>query len=216
VIPVMDFLCAKHGVRGAAAVHASTAPLIGEMKQARFALPESRLANESVVDFVGKNRVRNVLLVAKWLGHLDNNSETKLRERMSDTVEQLHQAGAKVWILKQVPKPRWHVPTLLASALFQKKDPSMQGWRVEEFAAETERQTGLFLNPDPRFGTARILDPAPVFAEGAEGRYRIFYKGKALYCDESHLSVAGSMFLRDLFEPIFSNQGPAGSGNGSR
>jgi hypothetical protein len=27
--------------------------------------------------------------------------------------------------------------------------------------------------------------------------------GKALYCDDNHLTVAGAMLLRPLFEPIF-------------
>jgi hypothetical protein len=203
VIPVMDSLCAEHGVRGVAAVHASTAPLIGEVKQGRFAFPESALANASLVEFVRKNRVRNVVLVAKWLGHLENNSTEKLHDRLSETVEKLDRAGAVVWILKQVPKPRWNVPTLLASAMLHGWDFSQMGGRLEDYRVEMERQEALFRNPDPRFRVARILDPSAVFTDPNTGRYRIIRNGSALYCDESHLSVAGAMGLHDLFELLF-------------
>ena len=32
---------------------------------------------------------------------------------------------------------------------------------------------------------------------------RVAEGGKSLYCDKHHLSVAGAMVLRPLFEPIF-------------
>jgi hypothetical protein len=49
---------------------------------------------------------------------------------------------------------------------------------------------------------ATVLDPAGLFLK-SDKQLLVVDGGKDLYFDDHHLSVAGAMRLRPLFEPVF-------------
>jgi len=60
----------------------------------------------------------------------------------------------------------------------------------------------IFNELTKKFCNLTVLDPTALF-EYSNNLCRLEKDGKALYWDDGHISVAGAMLLRPLFEPIF-------------
>jgi len=201
VTPVFDILCKEHSVRGVAATHSSTAPLIGYESQARFALKEDSIAfNNAVVEFIRCKHVRDVVLVAVWSDYMANRETARLRRHLLDTIDALRNSGARIWIMKDVPRQRWNVPLALASAVWHGGDPEQLGLPLAEHARASRLQDRILVGISAPGVT--LLDPTDLFMS-PKNLCRVAEGGKSLYCDKHHLSVAGAMVLRPLFEPIF-------------
>ncbi len=200
-MPVIEALCADHGLRGATAMYAGTAPLIGFRSNG---LPgqKSLAFNDAVLAHVRDRRPAHVLLAAKWGGYIDQHGDIQVvRAGLERTLHALDATGARVWILRQVPKPRTHVPRSLGVAILHGRDPGRLAIPQEDHLRDKRRQDPLFAGLAEAFPFTRVLDPAPLFAEDAG--YRLSLAGEALYCDDSHLSRAGALALRPLLEPVF-------------
>ena len=75
------------------------------------------------------------------------------------------------------------------------------GLPLVEFRKEYQRQDTIFAGLSVRFPGVTILDPSDLFV--TNNLCRVVVGGKALYCDDNHVSTDGAMLLRPLFEPIF-------------
>jgi hypothetical protein len=217
-MPVLDILCKEHSIRGVAAVHAGTPPLVGYASQWQGSLKEDTIAyNNAVVEFIRSKRVGDVVIVAKWGGHRNESSTARIRRGLLDTISALRDTGARIWIVRQVPKPRLDVPQALASAVLHGHDPEEVGLPLAEYRKEFQRQDPIFEGLATEFPGVTVLDPTSLFV-GSKNLCRVVEGGKALYCDDYHLSAAGAMLLRPLFEPIFRGMGksaaPLGRGKG--
>ena len=201
-MPVFDALCKEHAVRGVAAAHPQTLPLIGYQGRGKLALGEEFGA--AVVDFVRRRRVADVILVAMWGG--DPSEDDRVRRALPETVKALDAAGARVWIMRQVPQHRWNVPTALASTAIHGRDPGAIGLPLAEHRKEFRRQDPLFAGLAEKFPGVTILDPTELFVGPGE-MCRVAEGGKALYWDDHHVTTTGAMRLRPLFEPVFAGMG---------
>jgi hypothetical protein len=116
------------------------------------------------------------------------------------TVELVRRAGAKIWIMEQVPIYKYWVPNQLAKVL-------LYGGNVDEIARPLVEHLGRQAFVNAVFERLKnedviLLDPTQYLCDetgschGAEGDH-------ALYADSNHLSVYGVMKLRPLVEPIF-------------
>jgi peptidoglycan/LPS O-acetylase OafA/YrhL len=203
VLPAIESLCAKHGVRAVAATHSSTPPLLGWVGGS--SLGESiGLYNQAIVDYLRQHQIKNVLLVAYWNSLLTVNKATPetIHSRLRETVEALKQTGAHIWIMKQVPEQRWNIPRKAAMAALQNRDPAELGLSVAEHERTNEIHAAIFAGLASTNVT--LLDPSTVFLdESSPGMLRATRNGRALYRDRTHLSTYGARFLAPLFEPIF-------------
>ncbi len=82
------------------------------------------------------------------------------------------------------------------------KDPELIGVPFEEYRAEFQRQNPIFEGLVEHFPSVTILDPTE-YLVNSNHLCRVVDDGKVLYYDGNHLSEAGAMLLRPLFEPIF-------------
>jgi peptidoglycan/LPS O-acetylase OafA/YrhL len=201
VMPVFDTLCEEHAIRGVAATHAGTTPLVGFEDNNPSSLREECIPyNNAVVDFIRKRRVRDVILVARWGG-----KETwQLRRCLLATLDILKGSCTRIWVMRDVPIQRWNVPDALASAIWHGDDPEKLGLPLAEYRAEFQHQDPVFQGLTRLFPQVTVLDPTDLFVS-TNNLCRVESGGKALYCDKDHLTVAGAMLLRPLFEPIFAN-----------
>lgn len=206
VMPVLDNLCLTHARRGVVATHPQTAPLVGYESRGVWSLNrESVPYNDAVVDFIRQHHVPDVLLVARWDYYMDSDKGTeKLRDGLRATIDVLQKTGARIWIMRQVPKYPWDVPKALASAVMRGRNPAALGWSAAEYRSELQREDPIFDGVAMKFPGVTVLDPTELFVDGS-GRCRIEEDGRPLYYDSDHVNVAGAMMLRPLFEQIFGN-----------
>jgi peptidoglycan/LPS O-acetylase OafA/YrhL len=216
---VLDALCKEHSIRGVAATHSARPPLVGYERQGEAALNDGRLAvehaafNRAIVEFVRSSRVGDVVLIACWGGYLrdgdgylKDGEAARLRRGLLDTIILLKEAGARIWIMKQVPRPGWNVPQALTSAVIFGRNPEALGLSLSAHREASQLQSPIFEGLTNKFSGVSVLDPTDLFVAGS-GRCRVVVSGKPLYWDDHHLSVAGAMLLRPLFEPIYEGIG---------
>jgi len=201
IMPVVDRLCRDHSVRGLAAVHSSTAPLLGYVSTGPTSLQEDSPAfNQAVIDFIRRQQVRHVILAAKWGSYLSPTEIPRLRRGLTDTVAALQDTDTQIWVMKQVPEYPWSVPRALTLAVIRGQNPDDLGLPLREQLVASQRRDQIFDGISaPRL---TVLDPTPWFLD-ASSRCRVAQNGRSLYYDDHHLSIAGAMLLRPLFEPIF-------------
>jgi hypothetical protein len=159
--------------------------------------------NDAVVQFIRDHHVPDVLIVARWDYYMEtDNGTADLHRGLVATRDALQKAGARVWIMRQVPKYPWDVPKALASAVLHGRHPEELGALAEDYRAELLREAPLFDGLEKNSTSLTLLDPAALFVDGS-GRCRVAQNGKSLYYDSDHVNAAGAMMLRPLFEPIF-------------
>lgn len=199
VIPAVESLCKENLVRGVAATHLANAPLVGYVGTNSFSLKEESVSfNSNVVKFSLSNRISDVILACSW----DAIRTDQLRATLVATVNAFYGSGTRIWILKQVPRQRWSVHDKLAPAALHGFDPESIGLPLGEYRKEFQSQNRIFEEVASKFPNVTILDPSVYFVNSNK-LCRVAKDGVALYSDDNHLTVAGAMLLRPLFEPVF-------------
>jgi hypothetical protein len=204
VMPVLHDLCNSTSVRALAATHSATPPLVGFIGAKSDLLTDSVPFNNAIVAFIQNNQVPNVLLVANWGAYMTDTPETcRLRRGLLDTLNALKETHTKIWLLRQVPKQPYDVPQALASAVWHGRDIKTLGLPLPEHYAAFQHQNPIFEGLATQFPNVGILNPTPLLLDDSNQICRVITDGTALYIDDNHLSTAGAMLLRPLFEPIF-------------
>ena len=198
ILPIINALSQEYSVRSVAATHSATAPLIA-YKNEQTDLEDDIAYNKLIVDFINSKHIPNVILVARW----DKVSIDGLSIGMVATLNALRNSGSRIWIMREIPIQHWNVPVALASAVWHGRDINKMGLPSSEYLLEYQRQNPIFDGLTREYPNVRILDPV-VFFLSSNNRYSVVRNGQALYCDDHHISTAGAMLLRPLFEPIFS------------
>ena len=199
VMPVLDLLCKEHRIRGVAATHSATTPLLGyRSTKSNFNKDDNLAYNNAVREFILKNHIPNVVIVARW----DNDEIPPLRSGIIATINALNGSGTRIWIMREVPIQHWDVPNALATTVWHGGDPEKIGLPLAEYQKEFKRQNPIFEGLAAKYAGITVLDPT-YFLVSSNNLCRVVEGGKPLYCDNSHLTATGAMLLRPLFEPIF-------------
>jgi len=198
-LPILADLCKEHSARGVAAIHSATAPLVGYRSGKSDLLDKGIPYNSAIADFICNQRIRNVILVARW----GKSSIDPVRSSMVATITALRKSGAKIWILREVPIQHWNVPDALALTIWHGGDTEKLGLPIAAYRSACQRQNPIFEDLTKQFPCVTILDPTPYFVDPSNDICRVIAHNTALYTDDNHLSSSGAMILRPLFEPIF-------------
>jgi hypothetical protein len=200
LLPAVDRLCRESSVRGLAATHSVSAPLLGEIRgEPSFEpWPDTRAFNEATFEFVRAHRVRNVVLAGMWAIYQDDRNA--FVEAFRTTTAALNEAGATVWVVEDTPKFPWDVPKALARAAFLGDAPADLSLPSATYEQQLRRQDIEFvrtLGPG-----VKILRPGSYLSRGDV--VPISGEGIAIYRDSDHLSVHGAMLLVPMFAPVLS------------
>ncbi|HEY3417975.1 MAG TPA: SGNH hydrolase domain-containing protein, partial [Armatimonadota bacterium] len=210
VLPIVDLLCKEHAVRGVAATHASTGPLVGFESTGIASLGKESIAyNNAVVAFIRGKRVRNVVLVGNWNGYLRPDMNiAPLRRGFRNTIAALKDTGASIWIMQDVPQQRCNnaPAALAASVILHHGNPEEFGVPLVEHQQDRQTLNPIFEELAALSPRVTVLDPTGLFLT-PKRTCRMARNGKALYFDSTHLTVAGAMELRPLFHPLFTANG---------
>ncbi len=199
-LSIVDILCREHSIRGVAAVHFATAPLLNFECDNDYSLNKDCIPfGNAIVDFVRKNHVSDVVMAAVWPSYYKNNI-SQFHWALLDTVKKLNDSGARVWIMRQVPRPERDVPHELALGVLRRQDPEKMVFSLEYYQEDRSYEDRALEGITSVKAT--ILDPK-VFFISPDDRLIVVEGGKSLYKDGNHLSEDGAMKLRPMFEPIF-------------
>ena len=209
-MPAIDFLCKKYTVRGVAATHSSTLPLIGYESSSKYSLQKDSIAyNSAVVKFIKNNNVDNVVLIGSWPGYEVDNSKVgnksgamQYRRDLIETIESLQDTKTRIWIMREVPTQLSAPPRALAIAVIRHKNPEKLGISLVEQRDRYHKYNPTYVGLSAIYPQVTVLDPTCLFVN-SQGICRMEENGKSLYVDEVHLTVTGAMKLIPLFEPIF-------------
>ncbi|MBE2286406.1 MAG: acyltransferase family protein [Prosthecobacter sp.] len=201
LLPVIDDLCREKGMRGVAAVHYQTPPLVNYECRGSYSLKENTPAfSSAVVDFIRDKKVPRVILTAAWNYHFEEGGGPRIQQALQETMVQLKAAGARVWVMEDVPNHTFDVPRGLASAVLFGGNVASLGLPLEAHRSASAVQHEVLQAVAPQNYT--LLDPAVVFLN-SEGLCRVASDGNALYTDNSHISAHGARLLRPLLAPVF-------------
>ncbi len=200
LLPLFDVLCKEHSVRGVVATHSGTAPLVGVVSSNSVSLKaESIPFNDAVISFIRSKRIQTVVIAAKWSGGEENRW---LRQGLEAAISALRGTDTRVLIMGQVPNPKWDVPHTLAFTFWLGRDTELLGLPLGEYRKKFQSQCRIFEEVASEFPGITVLDPSVYFVNPNK-LCRVEKDSSALYSDDNHLTVAGAMLLRPLFEPIF-------------
>jgi hypothetical protein len=206
---------ASQGKNAVAAVwHSSTAPILDYIPiggSAEFSLKEKSPAwADAVINQVKKKGIQNVILAARWSGYY--NSITEVIEEPEivienfnilflQTIEEIQKAGAKVYILREVPNHRISVPKALIKAEVLGSDITKYK-ATEESVDEQNKQFDL-LKDRINVAGAEIIDVSKFLYEDSSNTYKMSHSSEALYYDNHHLTFYGAEYLSKAFQHIF-------------
>ncbi len=204
ISPVIDAWCDELGLAGRLAAFSSTAPLLDFSQKGSFGLAErSEPWGQAILAMVREQKIPHVILAGYWR-KVARRREAEFGKALLHTVSLLRETGAQVWVLMDVPTQNLVVPRALAlheafPSIFN--DPSDMTVTLEE-----HRQLNVVMEslrePLVKAG-ARLLDPATMLTDSC-GRTMVTDGESCLYADVGHhISIAGALFLKRLFEPVF-------------
>jgi peptidoglycan/LPS O-acetylase OafA/YrhL len=198
IAPVLDELCRRFSMRGIEATHSVTPPILGYTAHASVGLGEKTPAFvDSVLSFISSAHVEKVILAADWLRYPHQDS---MESNLLGTVRALTARGAKVYVVKDVPKQTFNAPRIVAMTAMHHGDLDRLGLS-QELHAVSDRKLRATFDQIAQIG-ATVLDPAPYFLNH-NGLYAVVRNGRLLYWDYGHLTPEGSRLLAPLFEPLF-------------
>jgi peptidoglycan/LPS O-acetylase OafA/YrhL len=210
ILPAVDAACKDLGITATAATASLTAPVFVWYKNSPNGLNiQAPAYNKKILNYLHQCKeqghpIRLVLLAAMWVSYLNPPEDARaFGQALERTVDELQKEGVQVAILKQVPYFDCDVPKSLF--LYQKfrldslkPERSLiqyvslpKAKRTIDFFAEFERQ-----HPEIQF-----IDPLPFLMDSAS--MLVADDGMSpIYRDAHHLSVHGSMRIKDAFEKL--------------
>ena len=201
--PAFDALGKQYAKTVQCAAHLATCPVLGyESFNETSLLEKSTLWGQAIVEHVRKKQIPHVVMIANWHWYYNYQQETSHEEFSAillETTLALRQAGAKVWILKEVPAQTPHYRIAIAKALLAGKSANVGVAKSKHLKGSLKEDEIFALS---RKNGAQIIDATPVFfAEGETSKLQV--NGDSIYFDATHISKEGAIFLKQLFVPVF-------------
>jgi peptidoglycan/LPS O-acetylase OafA/YrhL len=210
--PAIAALAEQHGRAGLLATYPSTPPGLGFVQPSTSGLGTRAIEwGEGILRLVKERRIPDVVLVGYWR-RIAKGRIQELKNCLELTVRRFREeAGAQVWVVRDVPAHDILVPRALA--LHQRlpwlfPDPTPSACTEAEHRRANASFDSMFDDLARTCGL-RILDPTPALTDG-QGRYLLQHGGQSLYADVGHhLSIAGALHVSAVFQPLFQNESPA-------
>ncbi|MCJ8204991.1 acyltransferase family protein [Pseudomonas sp. RGM2987] len=173
--------------------------------------------NEHTMEQVRRLQIKDVVLASNWslyvYGREDGDrkvllnahdstaeAEARMAAALQARVKAIREAGAQVWLFKEVPLQRKGVISRLTSLARVGRSAEGLGRPLQEHLARQHFLSTLFDAMSAADPGVHVIDPTPLMC--ASGVCSVELNGHTQYKDEDHLSDAGSARLSPLFAPV--------------
>jgi hypothetical protein len=203
IAPALDRLAKERGVKGYLVYFGGTPPLTrygGRPRPWSLSASEQQVWSQSVVDFVRRRKIEQVVLAGMWSTYIFQESPMNA-EDLRQTLRELSQAGARrVWLFKEVPMQSVNGPRAVCLA-----DKQIGLWPtgVSREAFDRQNKPMELLLGQLQPAKVTLLDPTELLFDSVTGRFPICRDGHLLYLNGFHISRWGSLQLTPIFQPLF-------------
>ncbi|MHC8369163.1 acyltransferase family protein [Pseudomonas sp. ZT5P21] len=173
--------------------------------------------NQQTMEQVRRLQIKDVVLAGNWTLYVygrEDGDKTVLLKQHDDTpqaearmaaalkarVAAIREAGAQVWLFKEVPQQRKGSVARLTSLARIGRSTEGQGRPLQEHLERERFLDDLFDSMSAADLGVHVIDPTPLMC--GEQVCHIEVNGRSQYRDEGHLSDAGSARLSPLFTPL--------------
>ncbi|WP_341960743.1 acyltransferase family protein [Pseudomonas sp. RC10] len=219
LLPAIEADAKRYGVPVWLASLSGCLPILGHETR-----PQCQDFNQATLQSIREHKIRDVVLAARWSLYLygeedgdmqhvlypdDRRSvaEQEVGRDLTAMVHTLREAGARVWIFKEVPLQRQGTVARLASLAMVGRSAERLGRPIAEHLARQQFLNTLFTHLSQQDPNVRVLDPAPLMCPG--GICRAEFDGYSQYMDENHLSDKGGERMKPLLAPIYLSENAA-------
>ena len=198
---VLRELAKEYGINGKGAAVSSNSPLFNIHEFSKDYVPYE----QEWMRYVKNNKIKNVLLIARWSDLFDATKWKYHNRKVSETdafnvakkeavalVKLLTEQGISVWIMDDVPN--FKNPPVVLTRLYNKS-------YTEDFTTiKNERFMRKALG-NKKIPNVFFLSPVQYLTKN--GKILSVKDGRFLYEDNHHLSVDGAYAIKDMFRPFF-------------
>ncbi len=215
----------QYKLTGWSIVKSGCPSLIGAARADGFADYSCPDIARAVLNIIRRNHIHTVLLVTRWdmyaLGWEKGSDETTREPFISyrtkggkrllrgqafaaafmATAQKLQAMGVTVWVVKQVPPQLVYVSSALARAAYFGRNPKKL---QRSYAAIITRRRFIdqVMNVAAKQYPLHFIDPVNIFCPQHK-TCLISADGQSLYTDNTHLSVFGALWSRQMLDPFF-------------
>ena len=211
------------GLSGVTVNRSATPPLIGVTRPLHAGLRDDMPPhNQAVLDYIQDNGVQHVVLVGRWAVNVEGRPNGSIGTLLAEvganttdrqtalaamekgfqqTLDALEEAGAKVWVLKQVPLQHASPQRALVRSLVFERDLP-RGVSLDEHRARQAAVNAVIDRQAQARDNVTAIDLSEAFFD-ADGLSRIADPTGSYYRDDDHVSVYGAdQLLRPLVDAI--------------
>ena len=206
IASAFDELGHQSSKRGILAAFHGTPPILDYVSEDQVGIQAFGLKNKApevedrVIKFIADNKIKHIILAARWNAY---SPSEKFKKQLLATVHAALETGAKVYLLKEVPEPRFDTPRVAAYTALIHGDLDKLGVTRQDYQERVRGFDTLF-EEIAQMG-ATVLDPSPYFLN-QNGLFSAVRDGQVYYFDDSHLTIEGARLLKPLFEPIVTDK----------
>lgn len=225
LLPAVEAMANKYSVSGWVVSYSGCPALFGTERSDGYVDVSCRMAGEAVYKLIQKHKIKHILLVTRWdmyaQGWEEGSIETSrspsisFREAegaavkghdaflpaMLETGRWLNELSAEAWIVKQVPPQLVHVPSALAKAVYFGRDEDALRRPYEDIITRRRPVEDVFSRVAQVY-PLRFIDPVKTFCPDKK-MCAIAAGGHALYTDNSHLTMYGALWSKEMLAPFF-------------
>jgi hypothetical protein len=222
LLPAIEADANRYGVPVWLASLSGCLPILGHETR-----PQCQDFNQATLQSIREHKIRDVVLAARWslylYGEEDGDmqhvlyrddsrpvAEQEVGRDLTAMVHTLREAGARVWIFKEVPLQRQGTVARMASLAMVGRSAERLGRPIAEHLARQQFLNTLFTQLSQQDPNVRVLDPVPLMCPG--GICRAEFDGYSQYMDENHLSDKGGERMKPLLAPIYLSENAAQGG----
>jgi peptidoglycan/LPS O-acetylase OafA/YrhL len=204
LIPVLEDMCKQYAVRGVMATHGAAPPILDRNDRPiyqDFLKKEYPRYTAAIMDYIQKQDIHEVLMVARWARYAEAADKPLLRADLEYTVATLRAAGVRVWVLKQVPEQKTDATRALAWATIVGGQTDTMGVTR---AQHQEKYAGCddYLVAGLRPPGVVVLDPTGAYFD-SRGYCALQAEGNLIYFDRNHVTPYGARRLVGVLAPMF-------------
>jgi hypothetical protein len=184
----------RRGVSGYAVIHHSTPPLVGFNHKMGLGLPNETGSNiaQKVLDLVREHKIRYVLLCGYWSIYQDAIGESRLVNVLQNTINQLHETGAKVYLMADWPDQDLDP---LRVAILRHAGFPVQWMPAPRTLDEHLKRNSAIINMANSDGDFVVIDPVHDFLEPGSKSFFTWYDGWPVYSDSQHITFHAAKVL---------------------